>query len=158
VAPLAGAAELVARDEGVLPPTGAAGTARATATVTAVRLYEEVQRRGYEEDLAIPYEVVSFRFRPAGVAGEVAAYDTVDADEDAGRDPGARIAVTYRTDAPRWATIDGATRWHRWNLVAEVGEWLLTAAVVLGGFLLLARGVRLLWRRLLARAAARDRR
>ena len=101
---------------------------------------------------------MSCSFRPAGVAGEVAAYDTVNADEDAGRVPGARIAVTYRTDAPRWAAIDGATRWHRWNLVAEIGEWLLTAAIVFGGFLLLTRGVRLLWRRLLARASARGRR
>lgn len=158
VAPVAGAVELVAHDEGVLPPTGAAGTARATATVTAVRLYEEVQRRGYKEDLAFPYEVVSFRFRPAGAAGEVAAYDTIDVDEDAGREPGAEIAVTYRTDAPRQASIDGATRRHRWNLVAEIGEWLVTAAVVLGGFLLLTRGLRRLWRRALARADARGRR
>jgi hypothetical protein len=160
VAPLAGAAELVAHDEGVLPPTGAAGTARATATVTAVRRYEEVHRRAREEDFAIPYEVVSFRFRPAGAGGEVAAYDTVDVDEDGPpREPGAEIVVTYRTDAPRQASIDGATRRYLWfNIVAEIGEWLVTAAVVLGGFLLLARGVRLLWRRLLARAAARDRR
>jgi hypothetical protein len=95
-----------------------------------------------------PWNVVELRFVPQGRKKAVIAVDSVDAGSVAGLRTGARLPVSYSANNPRDARLAGTRNW-RWKEWMELVQWAFAAVVVFGGFWLLGKAVKPLWRRLI---------
>jgi hypothetical protein len=98
-----------------------------------------------------PWNLVELHFVPAGRDRIVVAVDDVDDGSVPGLATGARLPVTYSKGNPRGARLAG-TRTYRRREWGELGEWIVAAVAVFGGFFLLKKAAGAWWRRLTRRS------